>query len=69
METPKESLHLETPDVREEKDLAVVREGVKAYTEQYVAVSGYVDLTVFARDATGTVTGAILGETGRGGSK
>jgi ribosomal protein S18 acetylase RimI-like enzyme len=51
---------------RSDELLALVREGMRRYTESQVAWTEYEDLTFVARDDIGNIIGALLGETGRG---
>ena len=49
-----------------EQTLAAVRVGMRRYTESCVPWESYSDLALIAREETGTIVAAALGETGRG---
>ncbi len=62
----RESMEIREEATRPDAVLQPLREGMRRHTESQVPWGEYRDVTIVARDPEGVVTGAALGEAGRG---
>ena len=60
------TFRIENSESREQVDMEVIRQGMRAHAVQHVEWETYVDLTLYVRDENDQLVGAFLGETGRG---